>query len=586
MKKIAITILALLLSAPVVAFAARTQSLWFISDSGTYIQPQSPLNVLINGVNRYLNFGTLSGSTGYGFRDNGGTMEFKNNAGAWTGVGTGGSGGGLVTVVHTDGTQTAYNPSVSSSIGYGTTLMTAYTAATCGETLLLASSTSYIYNIDQGVLDLTKNHTCGTAISMIGLNGSMPEIDGGNVSSYNVIEIGNGTTLKYLTIRGTQDYIGLGNYDFPVVINSNNITAAIRYVNIYGTTDGIYGPNGNTGVHLTLEHVFIQTNWDAAILDFPGGVVDIYDSSINIVGPPAVGGTLRPVAFDRGVYNIYNTKIKGAGGTSSIDGIQLSNGANAGDAVYFYGGDISVSGAATSYEFDNLSVTGGVIYVSPNVRWTFASTSGTMTYSTSTVASYFTAASTGIASVFPYASTTAISATSICITGDLPCKSAWPTGSVSGGTAGMLTSWVNANTLTATSGPTFGYFTATSTTATSTLAGPLQTATSSVITNENNLATSSTTYIDWGKGNQALLRLGSAAMTVTWGNIAIGQSLRVIACNPAGPPGTITWPLVSWASGITPSQSSATSTCDIYSFVDTNATGTPKIFGTQASFFQ
>ncbi len=44
---------------------------------------------------------------------------------------------------------------------------------------------------------------------------------------------------------------------------------------------------------------------------------------------------------------------------------------------------------------------------------------------------------------------------------------------VSGGTAGMLTSWTNSTTLTATSGPTAAYYTATSTTATSTFAGDM-----------------------------------------------------------------------------------------------------------------
>ncbi len=33
----------------------------------------------------YLNWGTLSGSNGYGFRDNNGTMEYKNSGGSWQG---------------------------------------------------------------------------------------------------------------------------------------------------------------------------------------------------------------------------------------------------------------------------------------------------------------------------------------------------------------------------------------------------------------------------------------------------------------------------------------------------------------------
>lgn len=76
-----------------VAEAARTQSSWLYDSSGYIFPAQTPVNVLISGINRYLNFGTFSGSSGYGFRDNAGSMEFKNNGGVWTGIGTGGGGG-------------------------------------------------------------------------------------------------------------------------------------------------------------------------------------------------------------------------------------------------------------------------------------------------------------------------------------------------------------------------------------------------------------------------------------------------------------------------------------------------------------
>lgn len=71
---------------------ARTEDTWQIRN-GTYIEPSSVLgwDILIKGSNRYLNFDTLSGSTGYGFRDNAGTIEFKNSGGSWTGIGTGSS---------------------------------------------------------------------------------------------------------------------------------------------------------------------------------------------------------------------------------------------------------------------------------------------------------------------------------------------------------------------------------------------------------------------------------------------------------------------------------------------------------------
>lgn len=74
---------------------ARTNDVWETGIDGTYIQTIGSPNgydLLINGTNHYINFNSLVGSSGYGIRDNGGTMEFKNSGGSWTGFGSGGGG--------------------------------------------------------------------------------------------------------------------------------------------------------------------------------------------------------------------------------------------------------------------------------------------------------------------------------------------------------------------------------------------------------------------------------------------------------------------------------------------------------------
>jgi hypothetical protein len=40
-------------------------------------------NAILSGTGLYFNFGSTAGSSGYGFRDSGGTMEFKNSGGSW-----------------------------------------------------------------------------------------------------------------------------------------------------------------------------------------------------------------------------------------------------------------------------------------------------------------------------------------------------------------------------------------------------------------------------------------------------------------------------------------------------------------------
>lgn len=46
---------------------------------------------------QYINFGSLYGATGYGFRDNNGTLEFKNEGGTWASFGSGGGGATVFT---------------------------------------------------------------------------------------------------------------------------------------------------------------------------------------------------------------------------------------------------------------------------------------------------------------------------------------------------------------------------------------------------------------------------------------------------------------------------------------------------------
>jgi hypothetical protein len=100
---------------------ARITGFW--KKIGDTIQPvfTGGVNLLISGANRYLNFNGTSGEPGYGIRDNGGTLQFKNESGAWTNFGSGGGGiqsvvaGTNVTVDNTD----PLNPIVNATGGGG-----------------------------------------------------------------------------------------------------------------------------------------------------------------------------------------------------------------------------------------------------------------------------------------------------------------------------------------------------------------------------------------------------------------------------------------------------------------------------------
>jgi len=95
MKKIiGIAILLILLSGCTledIKFGSRTASVW--NQRSTYLEPNKStgLDLLVKGIDKYINFNTTTGSLGYGFRDNSGAVEYKNSGGAWAGVGSGGS---------------------------------------------------------------------------------------------------------------------------------------------------------------------------------------------------------------------------------------------------------------------------------------------------------------------------------------------------------------------------------------------------------------------------------------------------------------------------------------------------------------
>lgn len=90
-----------------ISLAATTQ----ISITSGLNYFNSSLNQFTGGnvgldVGAYINWGTTYGSSGYGIRDNAGTMEFKNNAGSWTPFGSGGGGITIGTTTITSGTNT------------------------------------------------------------------------------------------------------------------------------------------------------------------------------------------------------------------------------------------------------------------------------------------------------------------------------------------------------------------------------------------------------------------------------------------------------------------------------------------------
>lgn len=196
MKKLAITLTALLTLAPAVVFAARTQSSWLYDSSGFIFPAQAPVNVLIQGPNNYLNFGTFSGVSGYGFRDNGGVMQFKNSGGSWANIGTGGGGGG--------GGSDPFSHTTNFGVPVSSTSTPIWDTAG-----LMASSTSYFQYASTTELTVTGNTHLGDSIFIPKGNNVIQTYDGSGITiapGFN----GTGNTGGGLQLQGADNSNGQG----------------------------------------------------------------------------------------------------------------------------------------------------------------------------------------------------------------------------------------------------------------------------------------------------------------------------------------------------------------------------------------
>jgi len=127
---------------------AITGDSWNLKIS-TYLQPASisGVGLLIYGTNKYVSFGSTYGNSGYGIRDNSGTLQVKNSGGSWANFATGSGTVSSVDMSVPLGLEVSGNPITTAG-----TLAVTYLAGYEG--MLTASSTNWnaFYNTPSTVI--------------------------------------------------------------------------------------------------------------------------------------------------------------------------------------------------------------------------------------------------------------------------------------------------------------------------------------------------------------------------------------------------------------------------------------------------
>lgn len=225
---------------------ARTDSKWQTGGNGTYIQTIAPAgyDILINGTSKYLNFNTTVGSLGYGFRDNAGTMEFKDSGGNWTSFA--GSTAGVSSVNGLTGAVILAAGSNISLTPVGNTITIASTGGGGGSPG--GSNTQLQYNNSSSFGGISGATTNGSAVTF----GAASLIQAGAGAGVSTFAYGNTATNSTTTIpTGTTTLAGLALAQTFTGINTFSPTARTSGVASYLTINAA----ADTGITATTESI-------------------------------------------------------------------------------------------------------------------------------------------------------------------------------------------------------------------------------------------------------------------------------------------------------------------------------------------
>lgn len=255
----------------------------------------------------YISFGTLRGVSGYGIRDNGGTIEIKNSGGAWAAP----AGGASPTATYLVQTATAApaNAQIMGSLGTGLVFNTTTTGV---QTIYAGTTCTNQFPRSLGANGVA---TCATVNLPTDVTGLLPSTSipafAGDV---NVTAGFNGTTLA--TVNGSPGSYGSATVIPTFTVNGKGLITAVANVTPQLTLTSTYF-SSLSGANLTgllaanLSGTILAANFPALTGDVTsaGGslatsVVKIGGNAVAIGGAFTVSGAFATTLTVTGATNI------------------------------------------------------------------------------------------------------------------------------------------------------------------------------------------------------------------------------------------------------------------------------------------
>jgi len=411
----------------------------------------------------------------------------------------------------------------------------------------------------------TSSETCTSPLSCTAFN----VVGSGGALSLGTVGIANGGTG--LTTIGASSTVLISNSTnaFWQKLATSQLTNDSGFVTSSGVTsvatnNGLTGGTITTTGTLGLNITGLSTNapitWNGSNLVATGTPTFTVGSLIGTTTATStlVGGLAA---------NIFNATSVTASSTFA-NGINLTNGcyAIAGVCLSTSGGGGAVSSVSNSDSTLTVSPTTGSVVASLNLS--HANTwSAKQTFSTSNI------------------SITGGSNTNLLST-DGSGNLSW---TAAGAGSNYFTNSGNNTYLNTGINLEMPFFTATSTTASSSIVTALGIGTTSpwtaftvasgaILNTETQPATTTSMTVDFRASTNQLIRYSTSAMTITLAGGAVGQHLTLTTCNAStGTGGAITFAgSVSFSGGVQPGNSTQANTCDVWSWLVSQATSTTK----------